>query len=121
MNTTIDEFFKLAAHAEFIAENAMDQPLEPALEVVLSFVQSHLDQRFEFATAFLDVLRDPEKGPPELVEYCMHELKWPEVREAIQAWLDSERSERVRHVLRKQLLAFDENWYDANFYDRFKP
>ncbi len=99
----------------------MDQPLEPALEVVLRFVQNHLDQRFEFVNAFLDVLRDPEKGPPELVEYCMHELKWPEVREAIQAWLDSERSERVRHILRKQLLAFDENWNDANFYDRFKP
>ncbi|MDY7804522.1 hypothetical protein U0E23_18940 [Burkholderia stagnalis] len=120
MNPTIDEFFKLAAHAEFIAGSAMDQPLEPALEAVLSFVQNHLGQRIELADAFLDVLRDPEKGPPELVEYCMHELKWLEVRQAIQTWLDSERSERVRHILRKQLLAFDDNWYDASFYERFR-
>lgn len=98
----------------------MDQPLEPALGAVLSFVENHLDQRPRFANAFLDVLRDPEKGPPELVEYCMHELKWPEVYEAIKTWLDNERSERVRHILRRQLLAFDENWLDANFYDRFK-
>lgn len=121
MNPTIDKFFKLSAHAEFIAGTAIDQPLEPALEAVLNFVQDHCDQRLEFANAFLDVLHDPEKGPPELVEYCMHELKWSEVRDAIQTWLDSERSERVRHILRKQLLAFDENWHDANFYERFKP
>lgn len=120
MSEITDQFFKLSADAEFIAGSAMDKPLEPALEAILIFVQDHPSHRIELVDAFLDVLRNPEKGPPELVEYCMHELKWPEVRETIQIWLDGERSERVRHVLRKQLLAFDDNWFDASFYERFR-
>jgi hypothetical protein len=89
------------------------------LEAVLLHVLAHPESRRELAETFLEVARDSNKGPPELVQYCMHALRWPEVKQELVRRLETEKSERVRHVLRKLVMSFEHDWYDADAYARF--
>lgn len=119
IKTSISQkFFDLVAEVERI-DSALDEPVEPALEAVLMFVLAHPESRSELADAFLQVARDPDIGPPELIEYCMHALRWTEVKQELLVWLEAESSERVRHVLRKIIMAFDDEWHHAGSYVRF--
>ena len=100
-------------------DSELETPIEPALENVLEFILNHLESRAEFAILFLQIARDNTIGPPELFEYCMHELRWPEVKNELVAWLVIEKSERIRHALKNMLMAFDDDWWHANLYFRF--
>ena len=115
----LQEFFALAKHAAQIETDISGGPVEPSFEAVLDYVIARPNSRSEFATAFLELALDPDKAPPELVEFCMHALRWPEVRQAIKDRLEHETSGRVRHVLMGIDLAFSDDWYDADAYDRF--
>lgn len=115
----VEQFWALAKTAERIDSEQLETDVEPAFEAVLSHVLSHPEARPAFVEALLSMAADPNKGPPELIEFCMHALRWSELRDAFAAWLDREDSERVRHVLRKVVAAFDANWRDAAFYSRF--
>jgi hypothetical protein len=115
----VQKFYELAAEAERIDSEVFDEPVEPAFEAVLFYVLSHPESRQSFVNAFLQLARDPQKGPPELVQYCMHALRWDEVRRELVVWLEVEGSERVKHILRKLIMSFDDDWYDADAYARF--
>jgi len=119
LSSVLQKFFELAAEAERIDTELMDEPVEPAFEAVLSHVLEHPEARTEIAKAFLQIACDPDKGPPELIQYCMHALRWDEVKNQLVDWLNQEKSERVRQVFKKILIAFDDNWYDADSYARF--
>lgn len=113
------KFFDLALEAERLDSENLDEPIEPAFEAVLSFVIAHPELKNELADAFMQLAHDPSLGPPELIQYCMHALRWIEVKTQLSDWLELEKSERVRHVLRKLLMSFDDDWYDADAYSRF--
>lgn len=115
----VRRFFELALEAERIDSQCLEEPVEPAFEAVLSHVLAHPESRVDLANAFVQVVSHPNLGPPELVQYCMHVLRWVEVRQRLSDWLDSDGSERVRHVLRKLLMSFDDDWYGADLYARF--
>jgi hypothetical protein len=119
-HSVTQKFFELALEAERIDSECLDESAEPAFEAVLSFVLAHPESRGEFADAFMQLARDPGLGPPELIQYCMHVLRWSDVKQYLSDWLALEKSERIRHVLRKLLMSFDDNWYGADMYDRFR-
>lgn len=116
----IYKFFELSAEAERIDSEIIAEPVEPEFEAVLRHTLAHPESRKFFITAFLEMARDSHLGPPELIQFCMHALRWEEVKIELAAWLEKETSERVRHILRKLLLAFDDDWYDADAYARFR-
>lgn len=111
-------FLALCAEANRVDSEGMEDP-EPSFAAVLHHVKSNPGDRSLFADAFINIVRSPDLSPPELVQYCMHELRWDEVREALSGWLNSESSERVRHVLRKLVAAFYDDWGDAMLYARY--
>ena len=119
-NQAVYKFFELSAAAERIDSEMLGEPVEPAFEAVLNYTLAHPESRKLFINAFLKMARDPNLGPPELIQICMHALRWEEVRIELAAWLEKETSERVRHILRKLLMAFDDDWYDADAYARFR-
>jgi len=119
VNNVVKTFFELALEAERIDSQCLDLPIEPALDAVLSYVLAHPESRAELANAFIQIAHGQGIGPPELIEYCMHALRWGEVKQHLSDWLAAETSERVRHYLRKLLMSFDDDWYLANLYVRF--
>ena len=119
MNAVTLKFFELALDAERIDSTCLEQSSEPALELVLSHVLAHPESRVELADAFIQIAHSHGLGPPELIQYCMHALRWEEVKQHFSDWLAVEGSERVRHYLRNLLMSFDDNWYHASMYARF--
>lgn len=119
MSAVTQKFFELALEAERIDSECLEQPIEPALEAVLSHVLAHPESRVELADAFIQIAHGQGMGPPELIEYCMHALRWGEVKQHLIDWLATEPSERVRHYLRNLLMSFDDDWYHADMYVRF--
>lgn len=116
----ISHFFEFTQKAEFIEKNHMDVSPEKYFDDVLAYVMENLDYKADFCTAFIDIVRNPDLGSVELVQYCMHVLRWQELKEYFTDWLNKEQSERARHVLRRILEAFDDDWFDARMYERFR-
>jgi hypothetical protein len=115
----VSRFFELSLEAGRVNSEHLDEPTEPYFEAVLEFVISHPEFRNEFAKAFMQLAHDPDLGPPELIQYCMHVLGWSDIKQQLLDWLELEKSERIRHVLRKLLMSFDDTWQDADMYARF--
>lgn len=114
----LQRFWELTGEANRVATEQLETDVEPWLEAVLSHVTAHPETRPQFADAFLRIVHE-NKGPLELVEYCMHALRWPEVKAALVTWLERENSERIRHALRGLIRSFDDDWHVANSYSRF--
>ena len=59
----------------------------------------------------------------ELFEYCMHELRWPEVKTQLQAAVRDAagppRDTRCEFFLNGVLRAFGDDWSGRGFYKRF--
>lgn len=117
-NPVMTRFLELVAEVARVDEE-MQQPIEPFMGAVLDYVGQHPEFRSDFAEAFVEIALDPNLGPGELVEFCMHALRWSEVRDAFVADLETEKSERVRHWLRKMIASFDDDWNRAALYERF--
>jgi hypothetical protein len=118
-NPHVLAFFELVRRAEWVDNEELEIDVEPAFEAVLSHVLAYPEMKQSFLEGFLELVGDPLKGAPQVVEYCMHALRWPEVKEAILTRLATEKSGRIRHNLEGIVAAFDDNWPDAKFYARF--
>lgn len=117
----INIFFEMSKESEYVANSMLYVETEPIFEKILQLVLDHPEMKAEFIDAFIKIAHEPELGPHDLIQFCMHELKWQEVKDHLSRWLESEDSARVRYILSLILCAFDENWDGALFYRRFNP
>jgi hypothetical protein len=61
--------------------------------------------------------------PSQFLMFCMHALRWPEVREFITGRRNAEiekRGSRVSGVWNDILEAFEDHWEPARYYEEFK-
>ena len=70
--------------AEIDAAIAADDGYEPLLVDLLRHIEAHPEGRTEFVDVFLSILgtpgHEPLDAPWEVLSFCMHALRWPEVR-----------------------------------------
>lgn len=118
-----DEFDRLVREANALEGNpdALDQlSHEPVFEAALELVLANPDMRAEFAEKFVSMLQNDDL---ELFEYCMHELRWPEVKTQLQAAVRDAagppRDTRSEFFLKGVLRAFGDDWSGREFYKRF--
>lgn len=108
------------------AEAAISRPdsvgcadVEPAGLAILDLVAAYPELREEFIQLFVNVLSD---GPWEMLAFCMHTLRWPEVRAIIQQKRDREIatiSARTSPVFDHVLDAFNDAWEDVDMFPYF--
>uniref|UniRef100_UPI0010466917 hypothetical protein n=1 Tax=unclassified Variovorax TaxID=663243 RepID=UPI0010466917 len=80
----------------------------------LQLVRDHHELRLAFGEEFI---RISAYAPPEFIEICMHELRWPEVRDEFslrQSKALAEDDWRAELVFRGYLAAFEDGWTDAD-------
>jgi hypothetical protein len=133
---------------KFAAIDRMDEidvpPLEPALADVLSFVQAHPEAVDEVKAEFLEQLTLLRGDSWWAIAYCMHALRWPEIREEVArqfAFLvefrDRMSRDEQRHaretlpryttelrrwnVLWHILESFEPDWRDRDFFVAYDP
>lgn len=113
------QFWELVNLARAVHEEDWQQDSEPYFEQLLEFVNANPSARNDFAKLFFEGLDGPEYIPIDLMEYCMHELRWPEVQQGVEGRLQDSPSERSRYLLSRLLSAFDDDWDTADLYDRY--
>ena len=116
------EFDRVAREAE-VALSRRDSrgcpDIEPYGLALVRLAKEHPSLRSEFSRRFVDVLEAPDLGPWELVAFCSHLLRWPELRTAIEVLWEQAlaiRDHRAVPIFRHVLDAFESSWQDAEMF-----
>jgi len=120
-SASIPQFWQLCAESKRLDESTLDsRVLEPSLFALLDFVRSHPEDRDLFVYCFIHLLHWPEFGPFNLIEYCMAELRWPEVRDHLEGIARVTPELRCLYIVNRILAAFNDPWVNGQFYERYR-
>jgi hypothetical protein len=104
------------------------QSIEDLLEVLLQLMRRHPDRRSEFVSELSNLIVHPapgelilaQPGITEILECCMHDLRWPEIRSVL-ASIDVDGQDlRSRRWAERVLEAFDDDWDVADTYRKYR-
>jgi len=96
---------------------------EPEMARFLHAVKAHPEHRALVAQWFIDdFINQPQ--PLELLMFCMHDLRWPEIQEAVKAGLDEDIRQHngipVCNAWNDILDVYRNRWENASYYHEFK-
>ncbi len=118
------ELFDAAAAKSLAVIDPLDA--EPEMARFLHAVKKSPEHRDLIIQLFRDSFSPSfymRHEPSQLLMFCMHDLRWPEVRESITAWRNAEikqRGSRVSGIWSDILEAFEDNWEAAKYYEEYK-
>jgi hypothetical protein len=118
------ELFDAAAAKSLAVIDPLDA--EPEMASFLHAVKNFPEQRGFVVQLFKESFSESfymRHEPSQFLMYCMHDLRWPEVREFITAKRNAEiekRGSRVSGVWSDILEAFEDHWEPARYYEEFK-
>ena len=69
------------------------RPMESPLVQMLEFVRNHPEERDYFVDRFVRIAIGELDAPPELIPFCMRELRYPEVLQAVRSLYESLQAE----------------------------
>lgn len=113
-----NKFIELVMQASEICENHLDIDAEPHLAEILDFVIQNYQSKSVLESAFVEILNEPILAAPEIVEYCMFELRWSHVKRALVDRARTEPEIRRRRPFEAMLESFEDDWEGANSYKR---
>ena len=121
MSEVTEQFKNLSRQAEEAWNAGMKDcyQLEPFLLNVLNFTKSLPEKRDELATCFCEIARDPYPGTWEIVQFCMRELQWPEVKQAVEEVYRKHRDPRMKRIMERILDVWGPAWDEAEFWDYY--
>ena len=99
---------------------------EPEMASFLHAVKHYPEERAFVVQLFRDSFSESfymRHEPSQLLMFCMHDLRWPEVREFIIARRNAEieqRGSRVSGVWSDILESFADDWEPAKHYEEYK-
>lgn len=70
----IQEFYSLTQRSDMLERESYSISPESANQDVLEFIFNHLERKNDFCNAFIKIIKNPDLGSVELVQYCMHVL-----------------------------------------------
>ena len=94
--------------------------LEDLLLDLLEFVKNHPEERDNLVEGFLQLVDQRDKGPFEILVFCMRELRWTAVRDRVAAKIRGSDDPRVGNALGKVLAVYEDEWPDADLYDYYR-
>ena len=118
------ELFDAAAAKSLAVIDPLDA--EPEMASFLHAVKNLPEQRGFVVQLFKESFSESfymRHEPSQFLMFCMHDLRWPEVREFIIAKRNAEiekRGSRVSGVWSDILEAFEDHWEPARYYEEFK-
>lgn len=92
---------------------------EPEMLRLLQCIKAHPEQRLFVVRLFVESLSD--RGCPwEMVQFCMYDLRWSEVRAYVEGKRLEARDIDEASFWLKMLKAFDDDWEDAEFFQAYR-
>ena len=123
---TIEQFWKLCDEALDAAKrgnwlHAAD--IEPACLQLLQLIQTHPDRRQDFERAFCDLWSRQNVHAADIISFCMHTLRWPIVREFMQAERQAALAAKPHDSLfihaESVLESFSDDWEHTDLYPHY--
>lgn len=99
-----------------------DEETEPYLLSALQAIKSRPECREEFIAVFRGLLDGGTRGPWEVLPFCMHELRWPEVKSLVDERLDTAvkaNDWRIINMLASYRDSFTDEWDDWVLFDYY--
>jgi hypothetical protein len=116
----VEHFWSLCDEAKQLCESTVDsRKREPAFLAVLTFVQDQPQHRDMFAYCFMHLFHWPDLGPFDIIEYCMADLRWPEVHQYLAGIAAVTPEINCRYVANRILTAFKDPWPTGAIYERY--
>lgn len=114
------EFWKLVALAmsEWEERDGLNE-IEPVLVDILFLAKKNPVHESELKSAFLELVHLKEM-PVEILEFCMHDLRWPEIRQEVEKVIAASADPRERSALERVLSAYAEDWEDLDLYKYYR-
>jgi hypothetical protein len=123
----LEQFWSLCQQAE-MAMRSPNSRGTPDLErfglEILNLIEGHSDIRTDFEAAFCELWQRTPDTPWEIVMFCMHTLRWLNVRRFYEQQLQSavaRQDWRAEPVARRILDSFNDEWEDRDlfpYYDK---
>jgi hypothetical protein len=95
--------------------------IEPLLEDLLLFLKRHDECRPAMEVRFRQLLESLPPGGVEIMQYCMHEFRWPEVRKNAEELLAGTLDVLRRQSYGRIIEAFSDDWPERVIYSRYTP
>ena len=93
--------------------------IEHLLVDLLAFLESGQVERAAAAAALIGLI-EPWPGAPEVLEFTMRDLQWPEVRDALEAHLASDSDFRTRDMAANVLQVYEDDWPGGEIYRTYR-
>ena len=114
------ELSRRALEAREIHGLVLPNQLEPFLVDVLNLAKSlPAEDREDLAQCFKEIVYNPAAGPWEIVQFCMRELQWPEVRQTVQEVYAKEKDLRTKRIMERILDVYNPYWEEAAFWNYY--
>lgn len=113
----LHELFNVAARSAEAGLSPSD--FERDFATLVDFIRRHPTLRPAAVRRFVRCVASWDLSP-ELVAYCMHDLRFPEVLEALRAAVTATADVRRQAMLWDTIGSFDDDWKDAHMYERFR-
>ena len=117
----VQEFGRLIEVAEkkWRATYSADD-LEPELLNILIFTKHNLDSKGVLEQCFLDLIYTKKwRVSLDVLEFCMHELKWSKIKQALEKVVENTNDIRERDALSGVIEAFSDDWNGAVIYNYY--
>jgi hypothetical protein len=126
-----DEFVALILRAKNLEHQSIGtEEFEAQFVEVIDFINAHPALRPKIVEEFAKLLQDRSYGPYTLIEFCMHELRWPEMLAEAKRVFIVFRDEVVRkklHGMPSQHLSyledvissFSDSWESKDLFKRY--
>jgi len=89
--------------------------IEHLLIDLLAFLKSGRVERADASEALIGLI-EPWPGAPEVLEFTMRELQWPEVKAALERHVASESDFRTREMAASVLQVYEDDWPGGEIY-----
>ncbi len=117
----LEQFLGLLRAARLGLENAVStEEFEPQFVTLLEFIKRHPLIQRDMSSAFCALLKGDPGTPHELIEFCMHELKWPEVLAQATAGYERSTDPRDKHVFADIIDSFGPAWKSLDLYAYYR-
>lgn len=93
--------------------------MEHHYEKILDFIVLHSSDQEDFINVFVEMVENPKEESISLIEYCMHELRWEDVRLAAQGQREVVERSLAKRWMENIIKSFTDQWHGTAYYDRF--
>ena len=93
--------------------------IEDCLLKILILIKQNSKHRSEFSDYFIERIQRKEKFPLEIIIFCMRELQWVEIEEAVTNEMYKASDPRIISAMKQILEVYEVDWEDGDMYEYY--